>query len=99
MAPGTLWRTTVEQSQADAGPASRIEITARVVRWERVEVAAGAFDTLRIEAHHRRGDVLVRSTYWYAPAAARAVRGRELTEGPEGRSELEYSLLSLARAR
>jgi hypothetical protein len=99
MAPGTLWRTTVQQSQKDAGPPARIQITARAMDWKRIEVPAGTFDALRIEAHHRRGDVLVRSTYWYAPQAARAIQGHEATEGPGGPSELEYRLLSLGRVR
>jgi hypothetical protein len=97
MGPGVAWEQTVVQTQAPEDPPNRVHISARVVAREAVEVEAGRFDALRIEAEHRAGTITVASTYWYAPRAGRAVRGIEHTEGNGHRSELTYTLLDLRR--
>lgn len=97
MGPGLSWEQTVVQTQEPGDPPNRVQISARVLGWEQVEVEAGRFQALRIEAEHRSGEISVGSTYWYAPRAGRAVRGVERTEGNGHRSELSYALLSFRR--
>jgi len=94
--PGRRWRVAVEQRQ-DGEPGHRIvEVEARVVGPEAIEVPAGRFDDgWRIEAVHRAGDVRIDSVYWYSPRARRAVRGVETSRSPRGASELVYELQSL----
>jgi uncharacterized protein (DUF2237 family) len=97
MAPGRRWKLAVQQTQEPADPPTEIGIEAEVLRWETVQVPAGRFDALRVQARHTVDDLVVQSTYWYAPKAARAVRGIELTLTAQGRSELQYELLDLWR--
>jgi hypothetical protein len=97
MAPGKRWQLAVQQTQEPGDPPTEISIEAEVQRWETVEVPAGRFDALRIEARHGVDGLVVASTYWYAPLAARAVRGVEVTQTPQGRSELHYALVALQR--
>jgi hypothetical protein len=97
MGPGASWSLSVQQTQEPLDPPTEIRIQARVLRWERVQVGAGRFDALRIEARHAVEDVSIDSTYWYAPVAGRAVRGEEVTRSSAGRSELHYELLELHR--
>lgn len=97
MAPGCSWSLTVRQSQQPEDPSSDVSIAARVLRWESVQVRAGRFEALRIQARHGVDGLFVDSTYWYAPRAGRSVRGEELTVSPRGRSELHYELLEMWR--
>jgi len=97
MAPGRRWRLAVQQTQEPGDPPTEIGIAAEVQRWESVEVPAGRFDALRIEARHSVDGLVVASTYWYAPRAARAVRGIEVTQTAQGRGELHYEMLALQR--
>jgi hypothetical protein len=93
--PGRRWKAAVEQRQ-DGEPGHRIvEVDARVVGPETVEVPAGRFDAWRIEAVHRAGDVRIDTVYWFAPRAKRSVRGVETSRSPRGTSELIYELQSL----
>ncbi|NWG74751.1 MAG: hypothetical protein HXY24_09125 [Rubrivivax sp.] len=93
--PGRRWKAAVEQRQ-DGEPGHRIvEVDARVVGAEAVEVPAGRFDAWRIEAVHRAGDVRIDTVYWFAPRAKRSVRGVETSRSPRGTSELIYELQSL----
>jgi len=92
---GRRWKAAVEQRQ-DGEPGHRIvEVEARVVGPEAVEVPAGRFDAWRIQAVHLAGDVRIDTVYWYAPRAKRSVRGVEKSRSPRGASELIYELHAL----
>ena len=93
--PGRRWKAAVEQRQ-DGEPGHRIvEVDARVVGPEVVEVRAGRFDAWRIEAVHLAGGVRIDTVYWYAPKARRSVRGVETSRSAQGTSELVYELQAL----
>lgn len=96
---GQQWQLDVQQTQTDEPGASRVQIQARVVGCEEVEVPAGRFQAWRIDAVYLAGQHRIESSYWYAPRAKRSVLGLERTQGPRGDSELRYELLSMQMAR
>lgn len=104
VAPDDAWRALPFHGlgPCNANPNWDCRFEARVAGAERITVAAGSFDTLRVEVEqtvsvYSRGPrpwlAQRKATFWYAPAAKRYVKTNWQTvggpwRGPDGGSEL-----------
>jgi len=88
---GDTYQTSFEIAFPQRGPHRfRREYTIKVVGWEEVEVAAGKFRALKLEAEgswqrlDARGSGQLRSAFWYVPEAKRWVKNILEVHGPAG---------------
>jgi hypothetical protein len=79
--PGKRWTTWIRAIDPTSGRSNRLRVEGRVLGWERVKVAAGEFDALKIRRvayadspeYFRTPEEIV-ETDWYAPAVRQVVR-------------------------
>jgi hypothetical protein len=83
LAPGKEWTTDVDADNPKSGKHWRYRIKGKVLNWEKVTVAAGEFDALKIEVEALyRGEEVGTSggngqlteTVWFAPAVNNFVK-------------------------
>ena len=81
------WKQALLIARAGTGPAIRATLQAKVDGWERVRVAAGEFDALKIQRQIYLDDeefwrwgTTVHETDWYVPAIKRFVKREDKSE-------------------
>jgi hypothetical protein len=85
--PGKSWSVRVNATIPATGQRTSVRVDGKVVGSERINVPAGAFDTIKITRRAYAGDAAAFTTEtrieeieWYAPALGRAVRSESKSE-------------------
>jgi hypothetical protein len=79
--PGRSWSRVVRSTDPATGRSYRTHVQAKVVGWERLHVAAGDFDALRVVRHVWAGNAEffnsqeeIVQTDWFSPAVNQVIR-------------------------
>lgn len=78
---GKRWQAFVQATDPATGRVNRVRIDGKVLGWERVQVPAGEFDTIKVQrlvyagnGEFFRGDEDIAEVDWYAPKLGQIVR-------------------------
>jgi hypothetical protein len=97
---GKKWNFKTNWSNKAAGSQGDTEMDVSVMSLERLRVAAGEFDTIKLEATGYMnitgyGSRRVQATYWYAPSAKAIIR----MDWVDRRDDFVYELTELSLAK
>jgi hypothetical protein len=99
--PGKSWSVRVNASIPATSQKASVRVDGEVVGSERINVPAGAFDTIKIKRRAYAGDwgaftmeTHIEETEWYAPALGRAVRSESRSSYVDSSRSRSGSLIS-----
>ena len=81
--PGKTWKTDAIGDNKEAGKHWRFQVTGHAGEWEKITVAAGQFDAIKIDivgyyqlemVNERAGSGTLRETLWYAPSVQNFIK-------------------------